>query len=295
MATSGAREAADYLAANFPLDGLMDVQTATEWAFRQLGRSSPAAFEEADERTAAQVRRLLVADRRAKFRFSFSSRDADRMIGNRRVLRDDPEDVREAKAKANVVGSLQQAIYELGATTFEMICAGSMALSGAEANANCGGDEGGIDVYGRIPIRPGAAQGPLTSTFLEKKLLFLGQCKCLSLDAAVGPDDVRDLHGAVELCLRKYQGAKKLPSHRVPESYYLFTETCLKVLFTTAEVSAKAREIGTTLDIHFVTGLQLAEFLANRSVGLGQRSGSWIVDKDSLANWAAQWDSRQRA
>ncbi len=165
-----------------------------------------------------------------------------------------------------------------------------MRLSGAkEAFAICSGDDGGIDTYGRLPIRlsdPNVRNGLLRTAILEKEILFLGQCKCQT--PSINPGDIDGFQGATDACLKKYEGNLHPPSHRVPETYYRRQEMCIKVFFTTSDYSTRALSKADSLDITYIDGKQIAEFLIYHGIGLASGIDGMIVNHADLLAWANQ-------
>ena len=179
-------------------------------------------------------------------------------MGKQRQLTNDTPETRQLQARLDLAKQLVKEVRQLGDENFERVSAGLMHLSGAkEAFAQCASDDGGIDVYGRLPIRlndPKIRNGLLRSAIFEKPVLVLGQCKCQINE--VGPGEINTFHGASEDCLRKYEGNDRPPSHRVPASYYRRQEMCIRVFFTTADYTEKAKSKSEALDITLVVKCQ---------------------------------------
>ena len=165
-----------------------------------------------------------------------------------------------------------------------------MRLSGAlDAVAICAGDEGGIDIYGRIALRtreinilPDLIE---TSLLHTPPLLFLGQCKCERLDSRIGRPKIVEFQGSVSACLDKYSGNSRPPSNRVPENYYERSETCVRIVFTTASYAEPASAFAKSVGIFIVDGQQIAQFMLRHKIGLVADHLQWRVDKKTLMNW----------
>jgi hypothetical protein len=167
-----------------------------------------------------------------------------------------------------------------------------MLLSGAtEAYATCSKDEGGIDIYGRIPLRVSDERldtSLLQTTILNRLYLYLGQCKCYGLDELVEPAELREFVGAAATCLDKYEHNASPPSHRVPEEYYCHREMCISIFFATGGFTEKAKALAEAEGIILADGRRIAQFLVHHRIAvLTQGNGSLNVDKDLLDEWAS--------
>ena len=267
------------------------IERIVEKVLLEHGASAYDAPEEAEKKSAA-VLGVLQKMPLESLPFDFSVRDARRLVGKQRVLADDTPETKEMRTRIALVEQMSQVIFHLGHKNFERLCAKLMHLSGAkEAFAQCTSDDGGIDVYGRLPIRlsdPSIRAGFLRSAILEKSVLFLGQCKCQT--SYIGPGEINSFHGAVVDCLRKYEGGSHPPSHRVPDDYYKSQEMCIRVFFTTSNYTQKAVSKADSLDITCVDGKQIAEFLIYHGIGLVHTPSSttYQIDVDVLSAWVIQ-------
>lgn len=284
-------EIASWVVKDFNPKETYTVERIIEKVLIEHGTSSFDAPEEAEKKSAAVLDALQKMPLE-KLPFDFSVRDSRRLVGKQRVLTDDTPETKEMQARIALVGQMSVEVFRLGDKNFEKLCAKLMQLSGAkEAFAQCTNDDGGIDVYGRLPIRlsdPKIRSGFLRSTILEKSILFLGQCKCQTSD--VEPGDINDFHGAADDCLRKYEGNPRPPSHRVPDSYYKNREMCIRIFFTTGNYTQKATSKAESLDITPVSGRQIAEFLIYHATGLVQSpsSNTYQIDAATLLDWVIQ-------
>jgi hypothetical protein len=264
------------------------VERIVEKVLVEHGTNSFDAPEEAEKKSAAVLDALQKMPLE-NLPFDFSVRDNRRLVGKQRVLTDDTPETKEMQARIELIGQMSKEVFNLGDKNFEKLCAKLMHLSGAkEAFAQCTNDDGGIDIYGRLPIRlsdPKVRTGLLRSAILEKSVLFLGQCKCQT--SHVEPGDINNFQGAAEDCLRKYEGSNHPPSHRVPDAYYKSREMCIRVFFTTASYTQKATSKAESLDIAIVNGRQIAEFLIYHGIGLMRvpELNTYQIDPAVLLAW----------
>lgn len=267
------------------------IERVVEKVLVEHGTNSFDASEEAEKKSAA-VLDVLQKMPLESLPFDFSVRDNRRLVGKQRVLADDTPETKDMQARVACVDEMSTEVFKLGDKNFEKLCAKLMILSGAkEAFAQCTNDDGGIDIYGRLPIRlsdPKIRTGFLRSTILEKALLFLGQCKCQTSD--IGPGEIDGFQGATEACLRKYEGNSYPPSHRVPDAYYKTREICIRVFFTTTSYTQKAASKAESLDITPVSGRQISEFLIYHGIGLVQplSVNAYQIDPAVLLAWVTQ-------
>ena len=267
------------------------VERIVEKVLVEHGINSFDAPEEAEKKSAAVLDALQKMPLE-KLPFDFSVRDSRRLVGKQRILADDTPETKEMQARIVLVEQMSTEVYQLGDKNFERLCAKLMQLSGAkEAFAQCTSDDGGIDVYGRLPIRlsdPRIRTGLLRSAILEKSVLFLGQCKCQT--SQIEPGEISNFHGAADDCLRKYEGSDHPPSHRVPEAYYKNREMCIRVFFTTSSYTQKATSKAESLDITPVSGRQIAEFLIYHGTGLvhSPNLNTYQIDAATLRDWVTQ-------
>lgn len=222
--------------------------------------------------------------------FEFSMRSANRLVGKQRERPDEPEEARAARGRLHLVTPYLDALIALGDRCFEFVCAATLRLAGASESLATGvGDEGGIDIYGRIPIRPASGliqRSVLATSILERDLLFFGQSKCIGRTADVQRGFITQFNADVDHCRQKYEGVARKPSNRVPESYYRTGETCLKVFLTTGTFAPGAITFAKASDIAIVKGRELAEFLLFHGVGLASDESDPRIDPDLIAAWA---------
>ena len=171
--------------------------TVERAAARAIAKLDLVSEMEASIRAEAKSGAILLAlgdfDARA-LPFEFSDRSPHRLIGKQRERSADSDDARRIRKRLHLVPEYLKAIVKLGDRCFEFVSAASLTLAGAsESFATEAGDEGGIDIYGRLPIRPASATVPssiLATSILERDLLFFGQSKCIGIKAEVRPPSV---------------------------------------------------------------------------------------------------------
>lgn len=224
--------------------------------------------------------------------FEFSESNTQRLIGKKRRRKGDSTTAARIRDGIHLIPEMLDAIYACNAAIFERICARLMALSGATEYFVTGhSDEGGIDIFGRVPLRmrDSAVPGSLLHTsLLERQLLFLGQCKCESPNTRLGRPPITSFSAAVVDCLGKYEGNSHPPTQGVPLAYFRTRETCISVFFTTADYTGEAEAAAAASDVILVDGKQIAGFLLYHEIGLKETSGGTrTIDKRLLEAWAS--------
>ena len=179
---------------------------------------------------------------------------------------------------------------------FEVVAGAAVALSGGEQmRVLCTGDEGGIDFYGRLAIRPPSPRvdaGILYTTIVPARLLVLGQAKRFSRDAMIGRPEIQKFKGQIDDCLDKYDENPLPPTHRVPGSFYIRGEPCLGIFVTTASFTETAAGAVAASGVVLVSGVQLAQFLLMHNVGVVKEYGAPAFRTEAFAAWLAS--ERQR-
>lgn len=221
--------------------------------------------------------------------FVFSQTDPERLIGKERQRPSDtPKTIRVRQAR-RYISDILQAIFAGGADGFEILCAACMKLSGArEVFTTCSSDDGGIDIFGRLAIRPpdvSVPTGLLQTTLLNREVLMLGQCKCYHPGSKIGPGEIQKFQGAVRDCLSNYEGNPHPPVHRVPDGYYRRNELCIPIFMTTASYSLKATGAAEANEIVPIFGRSIAEFIAYQGIGFLQEGSDYIFDKEAFNRW----------
>ena len=224
--------------------------------------------------------------------FDFGSSDPTRLVGKLRRRKSDTPETFSVRQLWQFTGHVLNAILEKDKTWFEILCAACLRESGAEeAYALCTGDEGGIDLFGRIPIGReliGVTPGIIETNLFRANILFLGQCKRYSPSSKVGPRDIRDFMDGVRDCIKKYEGNPRPPSHRVPDSYYRKGELSIPIFLTTADYSDKSTGKAESSSLVNINGRQISEFICSRKIGFALEDDSYQFDKNRLYSWVQQ-------
>lgn len=232
----------------------------------------------------------LRADPAKNLTFQFAA-DGRRLVGKARQRAGDPEIAARVRARIGQLHELRLAVAALTPCEFERLSAALMLLYGAsDAHAGCAGGDGGVDVYGRIPVRnysSGLPSDVLGQLFLaQRPLMFLGQCKSIGIEGAVGRPELAQFSADVRSCLSHYSGAKRPPPHRVPDSYFARDETAVKLFFTTGVFSADAAGSDVALNTFLVDGVAIAEALLFHAVGFVDTEIGPTVSADRLREFA---------
>jgi hypothetical protein len=285
---------AQTLISGFSLVDSMPLETAVSRALRSFGFGPVAADVLAAELLPSVHRRLQSTDARA-LPFDIKDGRPSWLIGKGRPRQGEPKVAVRLRRRLELVPALQNAVYELGDDNFERACAELMLLSGAsDAHAIGGSDEGGIDVYGRLPIWvPDVPEGLLKTHLGGKQLLFLAQCKGFDPKGqGVGREQIQKLGQQVKDCLDKYRRWERPPSNAVPTSYYEDGETCIKLFFTSAAFSRGARDAAQASDVITIDGIEIAHLLLYHGIGIRESGTDARLDPDRLADWAAAKSAR---
>jgi len=249
----------------------MSVEQALSEAL-QLGGVAKAKAEATACDEGANVLREIDRRRPEELPFRFGNSDPQRLIGKERIAKRDTRKTVTAKRVWATAKPLLNHLTSISPKDFEIVCAACLTLAGGKkTHALCTGDEGGIDFYGRLPVRgpdTAVSSGLVYTTILPKALLVLGQAKCLACDARIGRPEIQKFKGQIDDCIKKYEGNKRPPSHRVPESFYDRGEPCLGLFVTTASFAETAEGATASSGVHLVDGTRLAQFLVYHRVGV---------------------------
>jgi hypothetical protein len=282
-------EVAAYLATHFDGTRTILLDAAVEHALYELGVVKLDAFQWLTDGNLMKVVAALQAKIPEDLPFDISSRRPFRLVGKERPRLGDSPMVGRIRAKLRIQGELLGAVHGLSSQDFERLCARMMRQSGApEAYAIASGDEGGIDLYGRIPVtlRSELPAGLIRTGLTARPFLFLGQCKRYGA-APIGRADLQLFAGQVRDCLSKYRNVGHPPSHRVPDDYYNEDETCLRFFFTTSGFTGGAVGYAGASNIALVNGRRIAQLLILWDIGIRRLEGAYQVDPEALRAWAA--------
>jgi hypothetical protein len=260
-----------------------------------LEREGIDRFQAAEEgeRMVRSVREVLSRRPLSELPFDFGSSDPMLLVGKRRPRSGESIQTRFARKARAQVEQLHQSVCRCSDFDFEVVCAAVLAESGASpVVATCSGDDGGIDLYGRLPLRPSdltVPPGLLQTTLLPKEILVLGQCKRFDPDSRIGRSELQKFLGAVRDCLNQYDGNARPPSRRVPREFYRRGELCIPVFLTTAEYAETSAGEADANDLVLVAGRAMAEFLVGHRVGISQNAaGEPIFEQPAFDAWLAE-------
>ena len=193
------QEIANWVVASFDMRESVKLDSLIERVLQQQGVPRFAASTEAIAKT-DKVLAELQSRRPQDLPFDFHGANEYRLIGKQRTRPTDSPATAEVREKLSLLTPILEAMYASGDIMFEKVCAGLMSLSGAsDAYATCSTDDGGIDVYGRLSLRlPDVSinQNLIGTCLLNKRFLFLGQCKCYDPATRIGRPDLDNFYGA---------------------------------------------------------------------------------------------------
>ena len=221
VTTPSPRELADSLVAAFDRDAEVRLDRALIELLRMSGlerfKSAEMAWKVEDA-----VLRLLQERQPEDLPFRFCD-GGERLVGKARIGARDNPDTTFAKNAERLSGPILNALLDITPNDFEVVSAASIVLSGArEMKALCTGDEGGIDLYGRLELRQPSSRIPagiIYTTLLPKELLVLGQAKLYQRHARIGRPEIQKFKGQIHDCLKKYEGNERIlpfPPHAAP-------------------------------------------------------------------------------
>ena len=186
---ASARDVERLLIAKFDEEQSVSLSRALSQLLEQQGLGQFEAAEEA-ERISPLVRDLLGQRRPEELPFEFGRSDTMQLVGKARLRSGENIQTGFARQARACVDDLHEALCRCADVDFEAVCAAALVSSGAsEMSATCSGDDGGIDLYGRLPLHPPDSTvqpGLLRTTLLAKEILVLGQCKRYARGSRVG-------------------------------------------------------------------------------------------------------------
>lgn len=284
-----AREASHLLAATFDPRAISRLDRALEALLVIEGLDSYEAAVEA-ERLAPAVARSLRDRPPTELPFDLSESRPVRLIGKSRSRPQDSPRVAHLRDRLVLVDEVLLALLKCAPTTFERVCARLMTLQGAsESIAIAAGDEGGIDIYGRLPLRlndPEVPEHLIRSTFLRNNLLFLGQCKRYEPSATISRPDIQLFVGQAADCLTQYEHfTGRIPSRHVPFEFYRKKELAFLIFFTTSRFSSGAISAAEGSDVLLVEGREIAELMLFYGVGIVENGGEVAVSPGAIEAW----------
>jgi hypothetical protein len=274
------QDIADEIVRNFDRNSSKKVYEAICDVLLSKGYADSEASELA-ENCENQVFNHLEKQTPTELPFDFSIRGRNiRLIGKSRIRRDDKPETIYARTVSPFISEMRKTMAKMHYDDFETLCAASLRLAGAtEAFALRTHDEGGIDFFGRIPLRNQSENIPetlLRTALVKQPLLILGQAKRIDPNSCIGRPEIQKFSQQVRECLAKYPDNPDPPKKRVPSNYYTQNEPCLPIFITTASFSGRVTNADYPNGILLIEGQELAEFILARRIGI-------IKDKDGLA------------
>lgn len=196
------------------------------------------------------------------------------------------DDVPTTRAKKNraYVNDLHTALKNLTFSEFEKFGKRILFELGAGyAKVSPHSNDQGIDFFGKFNF--GEFHGlpkPFYKLAHDVNLLFAGQAKHYP-NAALGPNIVRELIGAVSLARTKTHSKDGLDLFQDLEIRPFSPVVAL--LFTTGNLSSGAVHLAASAGMIAKDGKQLAAFLADQGVGIVDDPGGSRFDKAQFCSW----------
>jgi restriction endonuclease Mrr len=282
-----ASDVAAELATSFNAKSSALLEDAVIEAMVRMGLTVPQAAELVDSRYLAAVRSNLGRLEPQRLPFEISIGKPERLVGKQRTRTTDTPQAARARERLHLVEVLSEVLASINDAEFEHLCASILLRNGAsDAVVLIGGNEGGIDFYGRVPVLLGDSGVPraLLRTSLEvRDVLYLGQCKRYSSSSTINRDELQKFAGQVRDCLRQYRGMAVPPSNHVPFDYFSSEEPCIGFFMTSAKFSSGARDYAASVNMVLADGQLLAELLIFWGVG---RETTTELTPDSVVGWA---------
>lgn len=260
---------------------------ARVWLATQLakdGLSQDEADEAADEDWLELVAYLITAQANAEARyesvpFAFNSSDQNQLQGRLFVQPNDSLELASAKRNRLLCVDLEQFLLDISWREFELCCKRVLDVLGcSHAVMTPRGSDGGIDFHGLIPLEGRLGNvSHLPGFDAQVQMWLAGQAKQVS--NPVGTGDIRELVGSVRLA----RAGTKARGSRGMESFQpRVSDPVLSLFFTTSFFTAEAASLLDAAGIARMNRSQLAEFLADNSVGV---DSSGAFDHNTAVSW----------
>jgi restriction endonuclease Mrr len=258
-------------------------------AFTVLGFPESEAVDFASPKLVSSVRAQLSKIQPEELPFDFSTGRPERLVGKQRVRPSDSRTAQLVRERLHLVDGLVETLGRIDAYDFEIFCAAVLLRNGAsDANVTLHGDDGGIDIYGRIPILvgdPELPEGLVRSTLSVRDILFLGQCKRYGTDARIDRGELQKFAGQARDCLTKYRGLlKRKPTHSLPDAYYNEEELCLTLFLASCGFTEGAVAYADSVNMVLADGRLLAELM----LAWGFSAESGLTQSTAVREWAAK-------
>lgn len=291
-----AAEVAGTLVDSFDPDRSIIFEDAVVEALLQMGMSEWDASEWLDRRALSAVRRAIDKWQMQELPFDISVGSPERLVGKARVRQGDSEATKALRARVDLVPMVSDVLATVHDREFEYFSAAVLSAAGAsEVHVTDQGDEGGIDIYGRIPVLLGDPAVPsslIRTTMSMRDIFFLGQSKRYASQSRIDRPEIQKFARQVQDCLAKYPDSAKPPGNRVPGDYFTEREPCISFFLTTATFTSGARDYANSVNMVLADGRLLSEMVVYW--GLGAHELPEGAEADEIKQWAHEIATGER-
>lgn len=251
---------------------------------------SPAQATELADKRAVSVSRIVSERQQASFEngtlyaLALVGASFDTIAGSCFPLPSDTAEIVRLKRQRTLAGDILSAIRNLDFNQFEMFGAKVLTEIGAvKTQVTKQSNDQGIDFYGQLsPATFGTIPAPFLKLVHDINVVLVGQAKHYP-QRSLSPDVVRELVGAMTLARTKTFSKDSLD---ILDGIALKPfSPVLALLFTTGELSPGAIHLALESGIIARNGVQLAVFLADKSVGIVEEGGNRVFSVDAFLNW----------
>lgn len=239
------------------------------------------------ERLSGAVSRILSAVPPTELPFDLL--EGGRIVGKSRSRPGDSTEVASIRRRLQLLAQVRRTAYDLGPVIFERLVAALLLDAGASfASVTARSHEGGIDIYGRIPLRvsdPAIPSGLISSVLVEKSMFVLAQAKCYAPDSVIERGEIDKFAAQASACMDQYAGNPNPPLRKVPGDVYRRNEAALRIVATTASFSVFARGAAESFDVQLIDGRRIAELLTYHGRGFLTVGSETEVSADALKAW----------
>jgi len=251
---------------------------------------SPTEATELADKRAASVGRIVYERQQASFEngtlysLALVGTSLDTVAGSCFPLPSDTAEIVRLKRQRTMAADILSAVRNLDFNQFEMFGAKVLTEIGAvKTQVTRQSNDQGIDFYGQLcPTTNGTIPAPFLKLVHDIKLILVGQAKHYP-KRSLGPDVVRELVGAMTLARTKTFSRDGLD---ILDGIVLKPfSPVLALLFTTGDLSSGAIHLALESGIIARNGVQLAVFLADKSIGIVEEGGNRVFSVDAFQNW----------
>lgn len=196
----------------------------------------------------------------------------------------DSESIKEQKRQRLHWLNYYEALKDLTAREFEILCKRTLALLGVTDPylTRYTGDEG-IDFFGRLSLGDLLGHGPLYPRFESSlEVWLLGQAKHYKKIKVATPD-LRELVGAVNLGRAHIFGGSDEEKYR--DLRIRVCDPVFMLFFTTGEISVDGWRLSRRSGVIAMDGEMLAAFLADKAVGVVTKHGKHSFSATKFRSW----------